>query len=679
MPPVPAARQLVYPLRGAIIRYPTLPLAAAALGIFVWFAAANGGFDGTTWYPGALFVLGLLAIALATVPRSGAPRLVVVAVLALAGYAAWSYLSISWADQKADAWDGANRSLLYALVFALFALWRPRARPATALVVAFVLAVTGVGLVDLLRAASADDPEGFFVVGRFAEPAGYMNANVALWFMAFWPCVTLGARREMPPALRGVLVTAAVLLCGFSVLGQSRGWLLLAPLAALVFIALVPRRVRTTLTLLLVLAATGVAAPKLLDVYQAAGGPQFDATVPDAVRALIWAAVVAGVGAWAVALADHRARPSARTERMAGRGLAASAALVFVLGMVVFVSVKGSPFTYVADGWREFKTENSPFGGESRFSGSLGSNRYDFWRVAWHRFEDKPITGIGADNFQQAYLAERRSLNDPRYPHSIQLRTISQTGLVGAALLIAAMGAALTAALRAIRRRSGLGSATAAAATASFAYWLVHGTVDWFWEFPALGATAFALLGLAAGLMPRGPAEQRAPRRDGATTARRVAVPALAIAAGLAVAVTFALPWFAQLEQNRAVAVWRADTPAAYERLDNAASLNPLSATPWLLGGSIALRADQPERAERFFRDALRRDPGDQYAHLELGMLALADGRRRQALPLLERAARLNPRDAIGAEVLRRAKRGEGVNIARVNSRIAARGAKAGR
>ena len=40
-----------------------------------------------------------------------------------AAYAAWSYLSIAWAEQKADAWDGANRTALYAVVFALFALW----------------------------------------------------------------------------------------------------------------------------------------------------------------------------------------------------------------------------------------------------------------------------------------------------------------------------------------------------------------------------------------------------------------------------------------------------------------------------------------------------------------------------------------------------------------------------
>ena len=55
--------------------------------------------------------------------------------------------------------------------------------------------------------------------------------------------------KNMKPAL--------VLLCGLAVLGQSRGWLFTAPVAGVAFVALVPQRVRTSLTLALVLAATG--------------------------------------------------------------------------------------------------------------------------------------------------------------------------------------------------------------------------------------------------------------------------------------------------------------------------------------------------------------------------------------------------------------------------------------
>src|SRR3954471_24674060 len=334
---VSAARQLAVPLRAALLRYPALPLAAVALVTFVWFAASNGGFDGTTWLPGSLIVLALVVIAALTVPATAVPRLVKVAAVALLAYAAWNYLSITWSAQKGEAWDGANRTLLYALTFALFAVWRPRGRTAAALLILYSVGVTTVGVVELVRAAAASDAGGFFSDGRFASPAGYMNANVALWFSALWPCVLLGARRELHAALRGLLIGCGVLLCGLAVLGQSRGWLFTAPVAALLVVLMVPKRVRTVLTLGLILAITGAVTGTLLDVYRA-GAPGFDAAVSDAVRALIFAGVAAGaLGAVVAALEQRAPRPSRRRERQSGRALAALAVVAVVAGLAVFV------------------------------------------------------------------------------------------------------------------------------------------------------------------------------------------------------------------------------------------------------------------------------------------------------------------------------------------------------
>lgn len=660
------------PLRDAVLRYPALPLALAAIAVFTWFAAANGGYDATTWYPGALVVLALVAIAALNLPAAAVPRLVAVAVLALLAYAAWSYLSIGWADQQADAWDGANRSLLYALAFALFAIWRPRARPAIVLLVAFSLAVAAVGLVELLRAAGAGDPADFFSQGRFASPSGYMNANVALWSTALWPCVALAARRELAPPLRGLLVAAAVLLCGLAVLGQSRGWLFTAPIAGIAFLALTPRRVRTALTLGLVLAAAGVVTGTLLAVYRTAGERGFADAVSSAASALIAAAAVAGVIAFVVALPDARARPSRVQERRIGWLAAAVTVAALAIGLVAFVNAHGSPFTAASKAWHEFKTEPSPYGGQSRFTGSLGTHRFDFWRVAWDEFQDAPLRGVGADNFQQDYLAKRHSDEAPRYPHSVELRTLSQTGLIGGALLALGIGAAFGAALLAIWRRAGLGSAAAAAGAATFAYWLIHGSVDWFWEFPALGAPAFALLGLSAGLMPRRAVDPAsAPRRHGA-------VLALVAVTALVVAVSLGRPWFAAVQQDSAVAKWKGDPAAAFDDLDSAASLNPLSANPRLLGGSIALRLGQRAHAERLFRAALDRDPRDAYAHLELGALVAARGRRAEAVTLLTRASQLDPRDDIVRTVLKRVRGGKKVDLAAINQTLARRAEKAG-
>src|SRR4051794_8098692 len=103
-------------MRAAVLRSPALVLLGPAAALFIAMAADRGGYAVTTWAPAALFLLGLLTVGLLTLGGS-VPRPVWLAVGGMAGYAAWSYASIAWADSKADAWDGANRTLLYAAVF----------------------------------------------------------------------------------------------------------------------------------------------------------------------------------------------------------------------------------------------------------------------------------------------------------------------------------------------------------------------------------------------------------------------------------------------------------------------------------------------------------------------------------------------------------------------------------
>jgi O-antigen ligase len=415
---MPMAPRVAAGVRGAAVGSPAAGLALVAAVVLVFVAADGGGFAPTTWYPFALFASGLLVVGLAAVPQA-TPPLVLAAAVGMGAYALWSYLTIAWADQKGDAWDGANRTLLYAVVFALFALWRLRARAAALVLGVLVVGVAVLALVELLRAANAADPGDFFFEGRFSSPATYQNANVALWTMALWPAVILASRRGLPGAARAALAAAAVVLGAAALLGQSRGWLFAVPVTALVVLAITPQRVRLVLTGLLVGGAVAAISGPLLDVYDASDGTGFGAAVGDAVRAIVLvAAVVAavvGVAAW---LEHRRPRPAREVERRAGRALLVTGVVAAVVGLALFVSTVGSPFTALADGWNTFKTQPHATGEGSRFSQSLGSYRYDFWRVAWSQFRDHPLGGIGADNFQQAYLLERKGDQDPRYPHA---------------------------------------------------------------------------------------------------------------------------------------------------------------------------------------------------------------------------------------------------------------------
>ena len=672
---MPPPRSRLEAFAGALAEAPATALAAAGLVAILAITPLDGGFAPGSMYPAALFALGLVAVGLLALPRARrAVPAVRMACLALAAYAAWSYLSIAWADQKGDAWDGANRTALYAVVFALFALWPLRGRVAALLVGGFVLVVAAIGLITLIGLMGAADAGSYFIDGRFAKPIRYANADAALWSAAFFPCVVLGSRRAAPPALRALLVAAAVLLGGLALMGQSRGWLFALPVVALVFVVVTPRRVRTSLTLLLAAGGVALTVPAVIDAYDK-GGRALASASDSAGRAILLAALAAGCVAFLAALPDRRIGVSREGGRRLGAALLAAAVLAGFAGTVVYVAERGSPFTDIAHAWDQFKTKKTPSGGSNRL-GRLGSNRYDFWRVAWQRFEAAPVAGIGADNYQQAYLHHGKSSESPRYPHSVELRTLSQTGLVGALLLGAALVAALTAAARAVRARAGWGAAAAASAVGAFVYWLVHGSVDWLWEFPALGGAAFAMLGIAAGLAPRAisaPASFRRPLAAGP-----VAV-AAAVIAGLLVAVSFAAPWWAAGYEKRAARSWGANPARAFDTLDTAAWWNPLSPQPKLLAGAIALRLDDRRRAERYYREAIDRDPHSGAAYLELGAIVFDSGRRPEGVRLLGRAAALQPRDEATAAALRRARGGRRIDIARMNEALGRRAAKLGR
>ena len=659
-----------------LARSPVAVCAALASAAFLALVPAYAGFRSTSWYPASIFVLGLVVVAALAVPRVRVPLALRIATAALAAYTAWSYLSITWAAQKADAWDGANRTALYALAFSLFATWRIRARPAAYILGALGLGVAAIGLVTLLGAAAADDPSSWFVKGRLADPAGYQNADVALWFTAFWPCAALAARRELAPLARAAVAASAVLLAGLAILGESRGWAIAAPITLVFYLAIVPQKVRAAGTMLVLLGATALCTPALIDVRDAVERGTYGALVADAARALLLAAAAAALVVAVAALVDRRVSVPRAAVRATGAAMLTVAVAAAAIGTGILLAHEGGPSRLASRAWHDFKTRGQPAEHAGpRFTVSLGSSRYDFWRVALDRFADEPLRGLGADNFQQDYLRLRRSDEQPRYPHSVEIRALMQTGVVGATLLAVALAAALFGAIRAVRRRSGIGSAAAAAATTAFAYWFVHGSVDWFWEFAGLGAPAFALLGLAAGLEPRAAMPCR---RVPAGMRLRLAWAVTAVVA-IALAISLGLPWLSARQESRAVDGWPSDPGAAIARLRNAASLNPLAVRPYLLAASIALRVDQPALARRYFRKALDRDPDAAFPNLELGVLEATAGRRTVGRALVRHARALNPRDGIAARVAQRIEHSKPVNLDAVNAEYERRTRELGR
>jgi O-antigen ligase len=506
-------------------------------------------------------------------------------------------------------------------------------------------------------------------------PTGYANANAAEWLMAFWPALLLVRSERLPWALRGVLAGGAVMLAEVALLSQSRGSIYATALMLVLVFVLLPGRVRTFVVLVPLAAGIGAAAPTILRVGDHLRNGEVTTTaVHSAIATAIAAAIAVGLIV-ALGAATETRRTSSETSRARIRSAVAALAIATLVAVVAGGLVAaGNPVTRIKHGWDTFKSPRGYAANASgnRLTSGLGSQRYDFYRVALDEFAAHPLAGIGADNFQQQYLVHGRSEETPHYPHSVELRTLAQTGVTGALLALIGLGAALVAAARGLRGGDPLGRAVVAAALGGFAYWSVHGSIDWFWEFAGLGAPAFALLGIACALAPRAPTGS--PLTPEGVSGRRAALRRLGIGVGILAAVGVALslgaPWLSQLQVQSAARVWTRTPQAAYARLNDAAQLNPLSDEAYLVAGSIALRLGDLARADQEFALALGRASGDAYATLERGAIASTENKPHQALKLLERAARLNPRDPLTREALRLVGEGKRVSVEELNRSI---------
>jgi hypothetical protein len=635
-------------------RSPGLVPSLAALLALLWFAADEGGFRGTTWMPATLLLAAVLVGSLALLPRPHPPRVALAAILLLTGYGAFGLLSMLWAEQPELAWHAGNRTLLYALILALCALWPLRGRTAAMLLGGYGLGVALIALIELLKTAGADLSVQYFDEARFAHPVGYTNANVGLWMLGLLPCAVLAGRRGVPAPLRGLFLGAAGLLAGTALLGQSRGWLMALPVVALLAILVVPGRGRT----IAAFAAVGVAIllilSPLLDVYndlQPTGPP--GAVFDSALRALLLASVGLTLLGALAAVAEERVQISAaRARRISGAAVVA-VALAAVAVVAGYAVVERNPLSATADAWDEFKQGGySPTERSTRLSAGFSTYRYDYWRVAWNEFEDAPLLGAGADNFGRAYMREGESPQRPRFPHSTEMVALAETGVVGALLLGAAFVCALLAALPG-RGAAGLGGATTGTGLLMFGYWLVHGSLDRFWEFPALAGAALAGLGL--GIAVASSPNDRAERASSLLRGRRALVAACACMALLAISIV--PPWLSEREHERAIDVAPANPDESLTRLDRAASLNPLSPAPYKTAGLVEIRRGRYQAAAAELRRAFDRDSGDPDLYLLLGLAESERGRPQRAVSLVAEARRLAPRDHVAAAVLRELRR----------------------
>jgi hypothetical protein len=612
---------------------PALLLGLPAVGLMLLWAVHDGGYDTETWYWGALATLALLTIAIIGLrPRlSSIPRAGQVALGLFALYVAWSYLSITWAQSPGDALQGSNRALLYLLMFALMLVLPWTRVSALAVLVVFAVGVGAIGVVLMIRLASNHDVSSLIVGSRLASPTGYFNATAALFTMGVLVSTALATRRELPGLLRGLLVSLGCADLELAMIVQSRGWLFTLPLVLVAFILVCDDRLWISAFSVIPLAAILIPLHRLLAVYQ--NGDNTAALGHAAARAgqaslLICAAafVLGTVLAWTASL-GRRPRLSGRQSRAIGTLLS-----VFAVGAALAggtVATHGHPVKFIERQWNGFSTEQKSFSSQSHF-GDVGSGRYDFWRVALDAFLAHPIGGLGQDNYADYYVKRRHTYEEPSWTHSLEMRLLAHTGAVGFLLFVGFLIAGLRVAFRVRRSGSPLTRGVAAVALLPLVVWLIHGSIDWFWEMPALSGPALGFLGMAGGLARTGGASSgvaAAAPDDRRLLAR---VPAVAqpvkvgagVVALVAAVVALGFPYLSVREVSIASNIGSTNPAQALSDLNRAAQLNPLSAVPGRLGGEIAMQAGEYAVAQQRFRQAIQREPGGWFSWLGAGLAA---------------------------------------------------------
>jgi hypothetical protein len=613
-------------------------------------------FDATVWVPIGLAVTVLCAIALVVRPiRPGLPA--ALSVGGALGLGVWSLVSGAWSESVEDAIVSANRWLVYGALLALLVVLIGNRRLATALLSAAAVGVAIVAATVLVRMLG-NDPASLFLGGRLNSPLGYINGEGCLFAIAIWPLLALAESRRA--AVAGGAAALATVMASLAMLSQSRGTALAVAGALLAVLAISPGRIRRAYAALLIGGAVALAAPDLLAVYgHTTGGAVSDADVHAAARAMLLAALAAGVawgGLTALTAPLAASLGPARAARVAGSGLLVLGVLAVALALASAHSIERNvdrqwhAFTHLSEPGESATPSSSS--ARSRLLSGAG-NRYDYWRIAWRLWRDHPLAGAGAGNYARTYYERRATTEDVQQPHSLELETLGELGIVGALLLACLLAGVVWGAIRMRRAasQSSIARALLVGALGVFSTWFVQASVDWMALLP--GLTAIALSAAAVLVWPRAIAEADtvgAPDAPAASPLRRQRA---AIALGASAVIVSLIVAGASLSRQGLADLYRSDAQrelthhplAALRDVERSLEIDGSSVRAYYVKAAALARFDQGAAAEAALRSALRREPGNFVTWVLLGDVAVRRDQPAAATVRYRRAHQLNPRD----------------------------------
>jgi hypothetical protein len=460
-----------------------------------------------------------------------------------------------------------------------------------------------------------------------------MAAPVCIWLAAF------------PDAPDRVRIGAAVALTVFvltTATTYSRGAMIAYIAVLAVMVGAGPQRLRRLAVGVITIAA---ALPSMVLVFGLHDLSTGGLSLPDRERGGAILGLVLLLSLAALVLAgrellrlEKRVRWTPAHSRRVWRAMAATALGLLVIGVgALSVSSRGltGEISHQVDNFKEPKA--GPGNDPSRLISSNGSNRWIWWQEAVGAFSDKPLAGWGAGSFPVVRYLYRRYDAPVRSTHSVPLQFLSETGLVGATLGLGGLGLLGAAAVRRVRRSSGIERSARLALLAAATAWGVHSLIDWDWEIPAVTIPALVALAVAAAPLSRG-------RRP---ASRRPAPAALAAASAVAAALLVASAALPSMSQTKRVESLRdAGQGSLREGTSDAElsmKLNPLSVEPLFAeAGIVRSRGDEAE-AGALLVEATELQPDNFETWQRLAQFELSVGDYKAAARAIRQQAKANP------------------------------------
>jgi O-antigen ligase/polysaccharide polymerase Wzy-like membrane protein len=628
--------------------------------LIVYLAMNNGGYDEIPrdQVGVAVWWLVLIGTAIGLLPAAGGTRIGRLMLGALALFAGWTALSLTWTDSVGLSSVELARVSTYLGVFALALAVQGEGRWRHLLngVTTGVAIVCGIAVLSRLEPtwfsqtnAGAVLP-GIEIERRLSYPLNYSSGLGA--FAAISLPLLLAATASARNIVVQALAAAALPVVALALWLTTSSLAVPAAAVALVaFLILAPDRLPKLATLLVAGAGSAIliAAENQREALDR-GIPTPTAQHQGDELLTILIVVCLGVALVQTAISlvsQYAERPpwTRPTPRQLARPAIAAACAVLLVGLAAGGGGK------LQDEWHNFKygnqgnlTDQSRGNQITDFS---SSGRYSFWSGAVDAFQSAPLVGIGPGTFQFWWAQHGDTAGFVRDAHSLYLETLGELGIVGFILIAGfSLAVLLLGTSRALRGPPELRLGVAAA-TAGCAAFVATALVDWGWE---VGVIPFVFLALAAVAVAGGlEAETTRQRNSGRTIGPRsplARVATVALSMSALVAICLPLVSASALQSSRHAAT-AGDLSGALSDAKRAADFEPGAAEPRLQEALVQEQQGDFAAAVKSARIATDKEPSNWQNWIILSRLEARSGNPAASIEAYKTARSLNPRSQI--------------------------------